>query len=30
MQSQKSKDMFDKFETKFLTLDKFKETIKWH
>ena len=28
MQSQKSKDMFDVFETKFLTLDKFKETIK--
>lgn len=28
MQSKKSKDMFDNFETKFLTLDKFKETIK--
>ncbi len=28
MQSKKSKDMFDTFETKFLTYDQFKETIK--
>jgi hypothetical protein len=29
MMSKKTKEMFDNYETQFLTLEEFKETIKW-